>query len=58
MLCIVHIWLAMSLRSLYHAHSPQIMRRQAAVIQFSFGLMGAIASMLLYSEDFDKFEKS
>ena len=48
---IVHIWLAMGLRSPYPAHIPLSVRQEAAV-RFSYGFTGSAASTIWFSEKF------
>ena len=60
-LCLVHIWLAMGLRSPYPAPFPcglreASLRRQEAAVRFSYGFTGSAASTIWFSEKFYKLQ--
>ena len=66
--CLVHIWLAMGIRSPYPARILPVspfpcgprkasLRRQEAAVRFLYGFTGSAASTIWFSEKFDKFGK-
>ena len=61
-LCLVHIWLAMGIRSPYPARIPLSVRPPRglpveAAVRFLYGFTGSAASTIWLSEKFYKFEK-